>query len=373
MKKLISILTALTLCVSLALTASGCLIELHISEGGGKQYEDEYTFNETHHWIQEIGGDDQKDYGEHYNSKGMCKCGYYFPCHNLKYRLTTIGDVTGYEVYDYDEDMSPNYLHVEVPKFYQGEEDEEPIPVISIARYALSNRDTSTYGKCEIKLESIKLNEGLLFIGDGAFCHSNIKEITIPDSVKCEFTYTFMQCPLLETIVIGDGITAINGYVFYGLPNLKTVVLGDSITEIRPRSFIDCKALKSIVLPATLNSIPEGSIKGNASGCEPQFNLFMNSGSPDIYLQITKEELEARTIPLFDRDPVTFDLLNPDGTVAFYVTTVYEDDGVTVKSYTQNGCTTEGIVAGWYGSSKLYYVGEWSYDENGEPTPNSVQ
>ena len=335
MKKLISILTALTLCVSLALTASGCLIELHISEGGGKQYEDEYTFNETHHWIQEIGGDDQKDYGEHYNSKGMCKCGYYFPCHNLKYRLTTIGDVTGYEVYDYDEDMSPNYLHEEVPKFYQGEEDLEPIPVISIARYALSNRDTSTYGKCEIKLESIKLNEGLLFIG--------------------------------------DGITAIIGYVFNGLPTLKTVVLGDSITEIRPRSFINCKALKSIVLPATLNSIPEGSIKGNASGCEPQFNLFMNSGSPDIYLQITKEELQLRTIPLFDRDPVTFDLLKPDGTVAFYVTTDYEDDGVTVKSYTQHGCTTEGIVAGWYGSSKLYYVGEWSYDENGEPTPNSVQ
>ena len=376
MKKLLSYL--LILAITLGVMPSLVACE---EEPEGPIYSEEYLYNDDYHWLPQLNGDGKMDYAEHYNPKGTnagrCKCGYYFPCHNLIFSKIDIdGDeeIDGYQLVDYDEYMSPNFYHVEVPAYYQGEDDEEPLPVISIRRYALSNRAstaTATYGMCGIKLESIKLNEGLLDIGDGAFCHSNIKEIVIPNSVKGELHYTFMQCSLLERIVIGDGVEEILGYVFYGLPKCEEIVLGNSIKEIKPRSFIDCKALKSVVLPASLISIPELSHLSNAEGCEPQIKLFMNSGSPDLFLNISEQELRNRTIPLFPRDE-NGNLLNPDGTIAHKVTTSYDSKG-QVSGYSQATCTHWGLAEGWSGDSTLYYLGEWYYDENNKPVPYQVK
>ena len=366
MKKPLSIITLIVLSFSIMISASGCMtLHIYQPESTQVEYETEYSYDDKHHWINQVDGDEKIEYGEHYNQSGKCMCGYYFPCHNLVYQLTTIGGKTGYQVIDYDEDMAPQYLNVEVPKTYQSETDIEPISVISIADYALSNRG-SGYGKCDVKLESIKLNEGLLEVGDGAFCHSNITEITIPNSVVGSLAYTFMQCSQLERIVIGDGITEIKGYVFHGLPKCEEVVLGSSIKEIKTRSFIDCKALKSVVIPASLVSIPESSHASNAEGCEPQVNLFMNSGAPDIYMNITEEELAELTLPLFPRD-ANGSLLNPDGTIAHKVTSYYDKEGNL--QYSQETCTHYGLVTGWQGSSKIYFLGEWEYDKNNVPTP----
>ncbi len=372
MKKLLSYILILILSISVLPTLIACN---EPQEPEGPIFSEEYLFDDEYHWRPQINGSEVQDYAKHYNpagqNAGKCKCGYYFPCINLVYEKKTINGVEGYEVVDYDEYMSPNFYHVEVPKYYQGEDDAEPLPVISIYQYALSNRAstaTATYGKCDIKLQSVKLNEGLLKIGNGAFCYSNIKEITIPNSVKGTLVYTFMQCSQLERIVIGDGISGIGGYVFYGLPKCEEIILGNSITEIVPRSFIDCKALKSVVLPSSLVSIPEGSIKGNADGCDPQIHLFMNSGKPDIYLNITKEELEERTIPLFPRDK-NGNLLNPDGSIAHIVKITYDSKGA-ISAYTQQSRTTWGLAEGWQGSCKLYYLDEWHYNEKGQAVPN---
>ena len=358
MKKLLSLILVLIISLSVLPTLVACGEE-------EPEYSEEYVFNDSHHWKPQINGDGEPiEYEEHYNPKlgkgvGKCKCGYYFPCHNLKYRLKTINGVTGYEVYDYDEDMSPNFYHVEVPKFYQGEEDLEPIPVISIARYALSNRPhtaTATYGQCDIRIRSIKLNEGLLNVGDGAVCYSDIEEITIPNSVVGDLHYTFMQCTALKKIVVGNGITDIQGYTFYGLPVCETIILGNSIREIRTRTFIDCGALRTVVLPASLVSMPEGSHAGNTGVCEPQTVIF-SGNKINLFYQITREELEARTIPLFPRN-AEGSLLNPDGTVAHLVK--FENNNFDQKSF-----TTYGLNENWHGQNNVYCLGEWYFDEKG--------
>ena len=363
MKKLISILTVLMLCTSIALTTTGCLFTLHISQNGGNESEEVYTFDETHHWILQSGGT-KKDYAEHSNPEsgkdvGMCKCGYYFPCHNLVYQKTEINGKAGYEVVDYNEDMSPNFYHVEIPTSYQGEEDSEPLPVISVADYALSNNKSS--GKCGVALESIKFNEGLLSLGDGAVCYSNIKEITIPNSVVGNLHYTFRGCSALKKIVIGDGITSIGGYTFQNVANCHTIIFGNSVKEIRPRSIMGCSELRTVVLPASLISMPEGSHVDNALGCEPQTVIFPGD-KINIYFQITRDVLENRTISLFPRDS-NGNLLNPDGTIAHEV--IYKNDNYYQQSY-----TIEGFNENWYGLNTVYCLGEWEYDENNLPKPS---
>ena len=369
MKKILSYILVLMLSISVLSTLVACDKPQDPEEPEGPIFSEEYVWDDEYHWRPQLNGSEVQDYAKHYNpggqNTGRCKCGYYFPCINLVYKKITLDGIEGYELVDYDEYMSPNFYHVEVPTHYQGEEDEEPLPVLSIGRYALSNRAstaTATYGRCDIKLKSVKLNEGLLRVGDGAFCHSNIDEIVIPNSVKGSLTYTFMQCSQLERIVIGNGISKINGYVFYGLPKCREVIIGNSVTEIRTRTFIDCPSLTTVVLPASLVSMPESSHIGNAEGCEPQY-VILGGKNIKIFFNITREQLEELTIPLFPRD-ANGNLLNEDGTIAHEVV-------FTGSNYEQQSFTTRGFAAGWNGTNTIYCLGEWHYDESGKAVPNN--
>ena len=373
MKKFIKLLTLAIFSLSLILSASGCFV-LHVKEQEEEEvvleHETEYTFNQTHHWFEPLKeGGEVKDYAEHVNPKsgenvGRCVCGYYFPCHNLIYKKITLNGVTGYEVIDYDEDMSPQFYHVEVPTHYQGEDDAEPLPVISVGQYSLSKTSS---GKCKVGLKSIKLNEGLLRVANYAFAGSDISEITIPNSVVGKLHYTFMQCTSLKKIVIGNGVTEIGGYTFYGIPVCETIIVGDSVKQISMRSFIDCNALSTLVLPASLISIPEDIHKMNDDAGWGVESTLLPGRDINVFFKITREELIARKIPLFERD-VDGNVLNEDGNILFEVKVYYNEDG-SVFNYEQSGHTTEGLTANWAGANTVYCLNEWYYDQDGNPVP----
>lgn len=359
MRKIFSLILVLMLSFGLMSTLVACNVTQE------PKYSEEYVFNDTHHWrVQTNGKGDPIDYEAHYNPKnkgaGRCKCGYYFPCHNLVFEPTTVDGVYGYAVVDYDEDMYPNYYHVEVPKYYQGENDAEPLPVVLIGQSAFSNRSA---GKCDIKIESIKLHEGLLRIDDFAFAGSALTEVVIPDSVKGTLHYTFIGSIELTKIKIGNGITRIDGYTFHNLSKVKEIILGNSVREIMPRSFLGCWQLETVILPASLESIPEGT-EAPQNGTTmplPQYVIF-EKDFVKIFIQLTRDELNARTIPLFGRDS-DGNLLNPDGSIAHRVV---NNNG----KYAQLTRTHWGINENWYGSNKVYCLGEWSYDSKGKPVVN---
>ena len=311
------------------------------------------------------------------NGVGKCKnCDYYFPCHNLVYQKITIGGVKGYEVIDYDEDVLPNFYHVEVPKYYQGEDDAEPLPVISIGKYSFAK---SSSGKCQISLKSIKLNEGLLNIGDRAFASSDIEEITIPNSVVGDLHYTFMQCLSLKKIVVGNGITEIRGYTFYGIPVCETIILGNSVREIDMRTFIDCASLKTLVLPASLVSIPEDTYLTNQDTGWGVESTLLPGKNINVYFNITREELEERTIPLFPRDK-DGNLLDKDGKILYEVECIYKTDAngniemkdgkKVIHNFEQYEFSDYGLTVSWAGENAVYCLDEWHYDQNGNPVAN---
>ena len=351
MKKFFSFIISLILC-SLVITLSGCI---HITFGDFsgigeppevEEFETKYSYNETHHWFQQIGGSEQKDKEEHVNDSGRCVCGMYYENPNLMFRY--VSSYGGYEVYGFDEFVNPISLHVQIPEFYQGEGDDEPIKVIGIAPYAFcGDAENSNNKYCKVKIKSVQIPDSVKYIGRNAFAYSDIEELIIPDSVTNDLEYTAMYCSSLKRVVVGDGVTLISKYAFCNSNLLEEIVLGSSVREIRQRNFIGNPQLKRIVLPASLVSIPESSYsQGNAAGIEPQINLFKNSGSPAIFLEITKEQLDALTIPQKTRD-LTGKIIAPSS----------------------SALTTYGYVDGWSGSSKIYYVGEWHY-EDGKPVPD---
>ena len=367
MKKILSLILTLILSISVL----PALVACNKDKPQEPVYAEEFTYNDTHHWKPQINGEgDPIEYGEHVNAKtgknvGKCKCGYYFPCHNLVFEKTTVDGIEGYKLVDYDEDISPNFYHVEVPKYYQGENDPEPLPVISLAKYSFSK---SGSGKCKVSLKSVKLNEGLLNVGDRAFASSDISEITIPDSVVGDLHYTFMQCTSLKKIVVGNGITEIKGYTFYGIPVCETIILGNSVREIHMRTFIDCAGLKTLVLPASLVSIPEDTHLMNQDSGWGVESILLPKDDINVYFNITRDELEERTIPLFNRD-ANGNLLNPDGSIFAKISVVYDDQG-KIHNYEQYTFSTYGLTAGWAGSNTVYCLNEWHYDSNGNPVPN---
>ena len=134
MKKLFSLLISLILTFSLSSVLIACEPD---DEGVEPIYSTEYLFNETHHWLPSTNTSDVKNKEEHANNSGKCAvCDYYWDCPNLMYQKVYKNNVLGYEVYGYDDYINPQYLNVKIPDSYQGEDDSEPLPVISIAPYA---------------------------------------------------------------------------------------------------------------------------------------------------------------------------------------------------------------------------------------------
>ncbi len=397
MKKLLALLFSIL--TILSLTACG---------GGGSddgasvtpKYSKEYSYNETHHWREQTNGNGKTEYAEHTNRLGRCKCGgkYYFSddvIYTLRYDVDKdgdpiINDETGepnfyYAVTEYIGDFDSD-VHIEIPAtlcqplpvFDENDENYDEVYAETILEYAREIEypvlviDANVFKPTGSKnsIESIKLNEGLKTIGGGAFSGSLITEIIIPNSVQGEIYNICSGCSALKRAVIGDGITNLRGYCFSSCSSLSEVIIGKNVTRLGTRNFYCCSNLGNLVIPKSVVNIPESHIASslrydsNRDGVVNDkdekkyvtiFNQFQGAsmGSPaGIFLEITEEEYNALLLPLVDRDPESGHPLDEDG------------NPISPSNYKQ---TTYGYVTGWNNNSKIYFKGQWTYDENGKP------
>lgn len=131
-----------------------------------------------------------------------------------------------------------------------------------------------------------------------AFCYcANIGKVVLPDSVETIGESAFAQASP-ETIEIGSGVTTLGNTVFNGCPNLKkvefkggpeilptetfidcvvldTVILGSSLTTIKGGAFSYCDSLKSINIPKGVTSIAGDSF----TGCPALEEITVEEGS----------------------------------------------------------------------------------------------
>lgn len=83
----------------------------------------------------------------------------------------------------------------------------------------------------------------------------DIKEISLPGTIKKIANQTFMNCKNLQTVWLGEGISYVSNEMFYNCTALQNVSLPNSLQYISTTAFRGCTSLKSIQLPESLDSL----------------------------------------------------------------------------------------------------------------------
>ncbi len=92
-------------------------------------------------------------------------------------------------------------------------------------------------------------DEGILYIGDFAFCHFNLDlDKDVPDDYYFDDKKDAIGNNTITSIVIPKGVEKINKYAFYNCTALKKVVLDEGVETIEESAFEGCESLVEINL-----------------------------------------------------------------------------------------------------------------------------
>ena len=105
-------------------------------------------------------------------------------------------------------------------------------------------------------LKSITIPDSVTNISESAFqgC-TGLTNVTIPDSVTGIGNYAFSGCHVLTSVIIPDSVTNLGTWVFNGCSGLKSVTIGNSVPKIDNWAFQSCSGLTSITIPDSVTSI----------------------------------------------------------------------------------------------------------------------
>ena len=105
-------------------------------------------------------------------------------------------------------------------------------------------------------LETVELEDGIEKIGTGAFMNCTaLKSITIPGSVTGMGQDLCNGCTALKSAQLLPGVTSTEKNAFKGCTALQTVSLPDSLLSIGAYSFYSCKSIASIHIPYGVKNI----------------------------------------------------------------------------------------------------------------------
>ncbi len=118
-----------------------------------------------------------------------------------------------------------------------------------------SESDVPWYDYCS-SITTVVIGSSVTSIGKYAFyrCES-LTGVTIPNSVTSIGYYAFRYCTSLTGVTIPDSVTSIGNGVFSGCTSLMSVRISDSVTSIGTATFAHCTSLTSVTIPDSVTSI----------------------------------------------------------------------------------------------------------------------
>ncbi len=124
-------------------------------------------------------------------------------------------------------------------------------PVTGLGNYIFSN--------CT-NLKTVTIPNSVTSIEDAAFygC-SSLKTVTIPNSVTSIGDSVFSRCSSLTTVTIPNSVTSIEDDAFYGCSSLKTVTIPNSVTSIGSYAFCDCSSLTTVTIGTGVKNIGDSA------------------------------------------------------------------------------------------------------------------
>ena len=148
-------------------------------------------------------------------------------------------------------------------------EGEDEHPVIGIGMFAELNQNITEitflspiydmpdyfFGKYG-SLEKVVFAEGQTKIWTGSFNNSaSIKTVVLPSTIDTIDNYAFSGCTALQAIRIPSGVQILNEKTFSGCTALTSVELQEGLVKINERAFENCTSLQNIKLPSTVETI----------------------------------------------------------------------------------------------------------------------
>ena len=182
--------------------------------------------------------------------------------------------------------------------------------------------DSAFYGLTNLK--TVTLPDTITTIGNNAFADcTSLESINIPSSVTSIGEKAFSGCWALPSITIPDSVTSIGESAFYDCLKLASVTLPENsqFTTISVTLFEQCEALTSITIPASVTSIGEYAF----AYCESLKTITITVGSQLATINSGAFEnsgLESITIPA----SVTFIVGHAFGNCSSLTCVIFEDE-----------------------------------------------
>ena len=109
------------------------------------------------------------------------------------------------------------------------------------------------------ELKSITLPDSLTYIGDYAFANlNNLESIVLPSHLVSLGDDAFYACENLTSITLPNGLEHMGAEVFYYCIGLESIIIPDSVTYIGNDAFHSCENLTSVTIPASLTRLENG-------------------------------------------------------------------------------------------------------------------
>ena len=140
-----------------------------------------------------------------------------------------------------------------VPEAFKGSTNLKSITIPD----SVTSIDWGAFCDCS-SLTSIVFSENsqLTSIGSSAFeCCSSLTSVKLPDSVTSIGYAAFRYCSSLTSITIPDSVTSIGEAAFSSCSSLENITIPNSVTSIRDSVFENCSSLSSITLPDNITKI----------------------------------------------------------------------------------------------------------------------
>lgn len=117
-----------------------------------------------------------------------------------------------------------------------------------------------------------------------AFCDcTNLKSISIPNTVVQILYGAFKNCSSLKEIILPSNLEVLGGNAFYGCTQLRSITLPMTLFAIDRAVFANCPLLKEIKYEGTSNDWKENINNPETPGINPRKVLCIDGVEVDLY------------------------------------------------------------------------------------------
>ena len=116
------------------------------------------------------------------------------------------------------------------------------------------------YAFCGTNAKSVTLPDSVVSIGEGCFENSKaLVGITLSEGLTAISKNAFKDCTKLRLLNLPENVVIINEGAFDGCTSLVSAVFNNSLSIIGKNAFKDCTRLEGLAFPENLSSIAEGA------------------------------------------------------------------------------------------------------------------